>query len=118
MKYITKFLDSLGLCLTKYAVFSGRSSRQEFWYFTSFVYVVTAVLGAASDVMGIVFMFLMIIPSSAVTSRRLHDADLSGWYQVLTAIPVIGIFICLALCAKESKDPNRYEEKMRSQIFK
>ena len=85
------FTTSIKTCLTKkYASFSGRASRSEFWFFYLFlligyimgITIVLTVSFALYWIMG-VFMVAMIIPALAVTARRLHDINKSGWFQLL-----------------------------------
>ena len=82
--------NSLKTCFKKYADFSGRATRSEFWYFYLFIllsYVISIIL-----VFGVSFHFLwiwmafaigIIIPTFTVTARRLHDVNKSGWFQLL-----------------------------------
>tara|TARA_B100000029_G_scaffold125353_1_gene118818 strand:+ start:1029 stop:1439 length:411 start_codon:yes stop_codon:yes gene_type:complete len=89
-----KFQDSLSVCLLKkYASFNGRASRPEFWYFylAAFVYMMVGgfflgligVSDAAGDIAIIVLLIPILIPSIAVTARRLHDVNQSGWMQLI-----------------------------------
>ncbi len=75
-------LDSVVECLRKYADFKGRARRSEFWWFQLFnvlVGVFTFGYGSA----------LTVIPTMAVTVRRLHDSDRSGWWYFAYLIPVV-----------------------------
>ena len=85
------FNESIKTCLTKkYSTFSGRASRSEFWFFYLFIligYIVSFILIVTISVnlfwvMGI-FILAMVIPAFAVTARRLHDINKSGWFQLL-----------------------------------
>ena len=85
------FSESIKTCLTKkYSSFSGRASRSEFWFFYLFIligYIVcfTLIMAVSFKLFWImvVFMLGMIIPGLAVTARRLHDINKSGWFQLL-----------------------------------
>jgi len=78
--------------LRKYAIFSGRATRSEFWYFALFclliqigLMVIDSLLGTFSSTTGIglpsgIFILATFIPYLAVTVRRLHDTDRSGWW--------------------------------------
>lgn len=107
----------------RYADFSGRSRRQEFWMFQLGIFllyiavlVVSLVVGAISEtlsaiVMGIftLAMLGLIIPSLAVAVRRLHDQDKSGWMLLLGLIPLIGSIILLVFyCTDGTPGPNQY----------
>ena len=83
--------------LKKYAVFSGRARRAECWYFYLFDFLISIVLALISE--GILFGIYSLgtfIPGLAVSVRRLHDTNRSGWWLLIGLIPLIGgiILIC------------------------
>ena len=99
------FGKSIKTCFFKYAVFSGRASRSEFWWFALFGLlggIVTAVidvmiLGYSSEAYGptnIIFTVITFLPYLAVGARRLHDINRSGWWQLIT-LTVIGIILLI-----------------------
>ena len=99
------FGKSIKTCFSKYAVFSGRASRSEFWWFALFGLIggiVTAVidvmiLGYSSEASGptsIIFTVITTLPYLAVGARRLHDINRSGWWQLIT-LTVIGIILLI-----------------------
>ncbi|QPQ56203.1 DUF805 domain-containing protein [Allosphingosinicella flava] len=120
------------LPLKRYAEFSGRSRRKEYWMFTLFLFLVNIAAGlvlslvmggaAMSDgdggimaalggsllllaILGLVFL----IPSIAVGVRRLHDQDKSGWFLLLGLIPYLGaIVLIVMMCLSGTPGPNRY----------
>ena len=109
------------LALKKYAVFSGRSQRSEYWFFVLFyliIYIVLAVLdallgtfksGTQIGLLSGVFSLAIIVPSIAVAARRLHDTDRSGWWQLLVLIPLIGVIVLIVFLAQDSKPgENKY----------
>lgn len=102
------FVDSIRTCFVKFADFNGRASRSEFWWWALFNVVGTIALGIISDALSWAFTVATLIPYIAVTARRLHDTDRSGWLQLVGLIPVIGWILLIVWCAQESKDPNRY----------
>lgn len=94
--------------IKKYAVFSGRARRSEFWYFTLFSTIISLVLNEitlqffpATDLDGI-YTLLIILPSMAVGVRRMHDVGLSGWYYI---IPFYSLFIA---CQPSDFGDNQY----------
>ena len=103
--------------LKRYADFSGRSRRKEYWMFVLFVvivYVVLALLGsalgatAATALLGI-FALGILIPSIAVQVRRFHDQGKSGWFVLLGFIPLVGGLIVLVfMCLEGDQGPNEY----------
>ncbi len=99
------FQTSVKTCFKKYADFSGRALRSEFWWFVLFVslgsIVVTIIdimiLGYSIEVNGplyLIFLVGIFIPSIAVTARRLHDVNRSGWWQLIE-LTIIGILLIL-----------------------
>lgn len=97
--------------LKKYAVFSGRARRKEYWMYVlfNFIFAVIAiildnVLGLAGKEIGYgpiygLYVLATLIPSLAVSVRRLHDIGKSGWYLLVGIIPLIGGIWLLVLMA-------------------
>lgn len=97
-----------------YAQFSGRASRSEYWWFVlTSVLVITAaaiVGGAIGSVVvtSLAYLFL-IIPGIAVSVRRLHDTNRSGWFLLLNLVPLIGsILIFIWSVTPGDKKANRF----------
>ncbi|MEU9147795.1 DUF805 domain-containing protein [Streptomyces sp. NPDC048349] len=99
--------------LKKYAVFSGRARRQEFWMFVLCNLVVEAVivsldlwLGTKGIIEG-AYTVAILLPCIGLTVRRLHDTGKSGWWYLLVLLPVIGWIWLLVLMAEEGQSaPN------------
>lgn len=115
----------------RYADFSGRSRRKEYWLFALFYVLVMLVLNAvfgtnevvrgtgsfvygtrlvgAGSWVGGLFALFSLVPSLAVSVRRLHDQDRSGWLLLLWLIPFLGWFALLVLMLLEgTRGANRY----------
>lgn len=99
----------------KYAVFSGRARRAEFWYFTLFNVLIAIALTIADleaihiKVLTLVYMLAVAIPGLAVQVRRLHDTDRSGWWLFISLIPLIGSIILLVFFVQDGQaGENRY----------
>ena len=116
-----------------YANFSGRARRKEYWMFTLFFFLITVVIyflfallaffmaGDLINLMNIewvpvvlgfstiIYFLIHLIPSIAVTVRRLHDTGKSGWLYLLTIIPYIGSLIIFIFTVIEGdKGDNKY----------
>lgn len=98
-----------------YADFNGRAGRAEFWYFVLVNFVISCVLAFIARIIhpfGIIeglYALAVLIPSIAVTVRRLHDSDKSGWLALLWIVPFVGWLIVLVLCIMEgTPGPNQY----------
>ena len=76
------FTDAIKACFAKYADFNGRAKRPEFWWFHLFAIVGSILLGLVHSVLPSIFSLATLLPSLAVTSRRLHDINKSGWFQL------------------------------------
>jgi uncharacterized membrane protein YhaH (DUF805 family) len=101
--------------LRKYAVFSGRARRMEYWMFVLFNLIIALVLGAIDGLLGIqgvlggLYSLAVLIPSLAVAVRRLHDTNRSGWWILINLIPVIGWIIFIIFAVQDSQPgPNQY----------
>ena len=93
--------------LKKYAVFSGRSRRKEYWYFVLFNIIVAIVLSLIDMLLGTfssasnigllsgIYSLAVLIPTIALTVRRLHDTDRSGWWILINLVPFIGSIVIL-----------------------
>jgi uncharacterized membrane protein YhaH (DUF805 family) len=92
--------------LSKYAVFSGRARRSEYWYFVLFNALITPVIYLISipllGIPAILYSLAVFIPAMAVGVRRLHDTGRSGWNLLLALIPLIGAIILLVYFFQDS----------------
>ena len=99
----------------KYATFEGRARRKEYWYFQLFNVVAVVVLafidlavGSFSEEAGIgllsgLYSLAVFIPSIAVTVRRLHDTNRSGWWFLIYFIPLVGAIVMLVFTVLDSQ---------------
>ena len=100
--------------LKKYAVFSGRARRKEFWMFVLFNIIISIVIGLIERLLGlgsgdgagvlsIIYSLAVLLPSLGVSVRRLHDIDKTGWWLLIALIPVIGAIVLLIFFVKDSQ---------------
>ena len=95
-------MDWMLMPLRRYAEFSGRSQRKEYWMFALFTILVAVILGVIEAVAGIgqslgglygplsaIFALATLVPSLAVSVRRLHDIDRSGWWLLAIVVPYV-----------------------------
>ena len=102
-------------CWKKYAEFSGRARRQEYWMFFLFnilagiaLCIVDVILGTCG-VLGLLYDLAVLIPGFAVFVRRLHDTDHSGWWWLIGFIPLVGFIVLLVfLCSDSKPGENRF----------
>ena len=98
------FTSAIFICYSKYFYFKGRAKRAEFWWFNLFfiLFVVLAFLGAFTQiiillVLGIVVVLLFTIPFIAVSVRRFHDINKSGWWYLVNFVPFVGSLIFMVM---------------------
>jgi len=127
------FTEAVRTVLTKkYATFSGRASRSEYWWFQLFYWILVTTVGLPSIIIAAVFkaaeifFFICIlvgllslatmVPIVALQVRRFHDRNMSGWWYlgaiVVGGVPVVGFIVWLAIlvifCMKGTDGPNRF----------
>lgn len=112
------FVTAVKTCFNKYITFEGRAQRSEFWFFFLFMVIGSVVLSILDAILlprmewgplGSIFSLVTFIPSIAVSARRLHDIDKSGWWQLINIIPVIGWIVFLIwVCSLGTRGPNRF----------
>tara|TARA_B110000908_G_C10089365_1_gene373286 strand:+ start:382 stop:768 length:387 start_codon:yes stop_codon:yes gene_type:complete len=104
----------------KYAVFSGRARRKEYWMFTvvnlGVVFVLSALTPLLDFPVGTVYILAVFIPMLAVTVRRLHDTGRSAWWLLISLIPLIGYIVLLIFAVLNGKnEENDYGENPKHQ---
>ena len=104
-------------CITKnYVNFSGRARRKEYWMFNLFNIIACFVVMLLdsflelNNILILIYVLAILLPSYAVTVRRLHDTGKSGWWLLLMFVP-FGSIILLIFCLIDSTPgPNQYGE--------
>ncbi len=97
----------------KYADFTGRARRKEYWMYTLFYMIFYIVLMMIDVVLGTgilsgIFALALLVPSISIATRRLHDTGRSGWWQLIAFIPIIGAIILLVFLVQDSHAANDY----------
>jgi uncharacterized membrane protein YhaH (DUF805 family) len=94
--------------LKKFADFSGRARRTEYWMFFLFNFIIAIVLGVidtiigSPGIIGLIFALAILIPAIAVGVRRLHDTDRSGWWLLIAFVPILGGLVLLVFFVLDS----------------
>ena len=112
--------------LKNYATFSGRARRKEYWMFFLFNVLISLGLGVLDVVAGTysveyetgffsgLYSLFVLIPSIAVGVRRLHDTNRSGWWIVISLIPIIGVLVLLVfMCLDSQPGTNRFGANLK-----
>ena len=112
------FTSAIATCFRKYADFSGRARRSEYWKFMFFTMIVevlttavfTTIIPIVVDINGseisLIYLaacLIFALPKLAVSVRRLHDIGKSGWFYLISLIPVVGQIIFFIWCVKDSE---------------
>jgi uncharacterized membrane protein YhaH (DUF805 family) len=101
--------------LKKYAVFSGRARRKEYWMFVLFNVIISIILSILDRILGLdygsgasssgwlstIYSLAVLVPSIAVGVRRMHDTNRSGWWILINLIPCVGFIWFIVLAAQE-----------------
>jgi uncharacterized membrane protein YhaH (DUF805 family) len=99
----------------KYAVFRGRSRRKEYWYFVLFTLIISVALSIVDVLIGTwypsssigllsgIFSLAILIPSIAVSVRRLHDIGRTGWWVLIGLVPIIGPIVLIVFAIMDSE---------------
>ena len=96
----------------QYVGFSGRARRSEFWFFTLFEVIAVLLAVGVDAALGFmiaypVVVLALLLPALAVSVRRLHDTDRSGWWYLLSFVPLAGLVLIVFWCQDSGAD-NRF----------
>ncbi|MBA9083889.1 uncharacterized membrane protein YhaH (DUF805 family) [Fontibacillus solani] len=102
--------------LKNYVGFEGRARRKEYWMFVLFNFIISFVLGFIQgftkafvdigNILTILYNLAVFIPALAVTFRRLHDTGRSGWWVLISLIPIAGGIVMLVFTCLDSDEGN------------
>lgn len=112
-------MDNYLVVLKKYAEFGGRATRQEYWMFQLYSIIISVVLSIVANMklgpistlfslLYIIYALAVLIPTLAVSVRRLHDTDHSGWWLLISLIPLIGVIVLIIFLVRDSQGDNQY----------
>ena len=106
MKY---FVDAF----RKYADFSGRATRTQYWMFVLIFTIIYLALALVDTFLGtyafaLIFNLALLIPYFSINARRLHDTGRTGWWQLIVFLPLIGFIVLLVFYVQDSHEDNEY----------
>jgi uncharacterized membrane protein YhaH (DUF805 family) len=113
-------LEAVKMSLARYASFGGRARRSEYWYFALFhwlaillagvvSYLVMLAIPALAIILYSIVIFGTLLPHLAVSVRRLHDINKTGWWYLLGCVPLLGTIVLLVwFCTDGTRGPNRF----------
>jgi len=108
------FGQAISAGFSNYVNFNGRACRSEYWYWVLFIILADIVAGIIDYLLGMqivssLFGLVTLLPGIAVSIRRLHDLDRTGWWILLALIPLIGwIILLIWYISKGTDGPNRF----------
>jgi len=103
-----KFMDAVKTCFAKYADFSGRASRSEYWWFVLFEVIVLIVAQLIHQYVYAIAALGFLLPALAAGARRLHDIGKSGWFLLLGLIPLVNFYLLFLLVQPSQPDSNAF----------
>jgi uncharacterized membrane protein YhaH (DUF805 family) len=106
------FGDAISSVFQKYAVFTGRARRSEYWWFTLLNFVAGMVLLALNPLLQTIYSLVTLVPGLSVSVRRLHDINRSAWWLFgpMLASPVLGILMAMLVFAMQRSGGSRGSE--------
>lgn len=102
------FVDAVKSCLSQYVGFQGRARRSEYWYFCLFNVILGVVASIIAQLTGVKILstlvtLALLLPGIAVDIRRMHDIGKSGWWILISFVPVVGAILLIVWCCKDSE---------------
>ncbi|WP_238377103.1 DUF805 domain-containing protein [Neptunomonas antarctica] len=125
-KIVVKIIKQQGVemeyftgALKKYADFTGRARRKEYWMFILFYMIFYAILTVIDSFIGTMLLSSlyalgMLIPSISIAARRLHDTGRTGWWQLIAFIPLLGAIVLIVFLAQDSREENKFGANPKS----
>jgi uncharacterized membrane protein YhaH (DUF805 family) len=116
-------IEAVKAVFSKYATFEGRARRSEYWWFALFNFIVSLLLGFSlggghgmgeggmmgGNLISTIWSLATLLPTIAVGARRLHDIDRTGWWLLISFIPLIGwIVLIVFFASRGTAGPNRF----------
>jgi uncharacterized membrane protein YhaH (DUF805 family) len=111
------FEKAVSKAFANFGNFSGRADRAEYWSFYLFAFLVVGgavfcdmAYSGQTGRLSLLALLAVFLPCVAVTTRRLHDTDRSGWLQLVTVVPIIGpLMLFIWLLSPGSRGTNAYD---------
>ena len=101
-------VDAVQNCFNNYANANGRARRSEFWYWVLFSFIVQAIAAGIARATGfsvitLIASLALTFPTVCVGIRRLHDIGMSGWYYLVSFIPLVGTILMIVWGVRDSQ---------------
>jgi uncharacterized membrane protein YhaH (DUF805 family) len=102
------FTQAISTCFSKFVDFSGRASRSEFWWFFLFQVIVLVVASIVHPVLYLIVALGLLLPGTGASVRRLHDTGRTGWWVLISLVPLIGLVLIYFLALEGNTGANQY----------
>lgn len=99
---------------TQYLDFDGRATRQQYWMYILWYILIYIGIGFVGVMVGLeelalLFSLAVLMPGLAITARRLHDINKSGWWQLISFVPLLGLIVMIVFTVKKGdQEANQY----------
>ncbi len=103
----------------RYAQFDGRAHREEFWMFALINLLISIAVAVVAMVLHlwplrVLYSLAVLVPGLALSVRRLHDTNRSGWWLLIGLVPIIGLIVLIVFFVQESDSDNQYGPNPRT----
>jgi uncharacterized membrane protein YhaH (DUF805 family) len=105
---------SLTVVTDNYTNFSGRARRSEYWSFVLVNFlIIFAIFHVSyfihSEILPVIYIIAVLVPTLAVSVRRVHDLGRSGWYYIFVLLPILGwLGLIILLFTEGNSGSNKY----------
>jgi uncharacterized membrane protein YhaH (DUF805 family) len=119
----TNVEQAVRISLSKFADFSGRASRSEYWYLVLPLVVISIVLNLVDSlifemsILSLIFGLATLVPTVSAGVRRLHDTNRSGWWMLIALVPVVGLVLIYFLCQPGTPGQNQFGSEPSTASF-
>lgn len=102
------FTTSVKTCFAKFADFSGRATRSEYWWFVLAYFILALVTGFIHEYLYFLVVLVFLVPMISAGVRRLHDIGKTGWLLLIGLIPLVGLVLIYFMVQPTQPESNQY----------
>jgi len=102
------FMTAVKTCFAKFADFSGRATRSEYWWFVLAYFILALVTGFIHEYLYFLVVLVFLVPMISAGVRRLHDIGKTGWLLLLGLIPIVGLVLIYFMVQPTQPESNPY----------
>lgn len=102
------FVTAVKTCFAKYADFSGRAARPEYWWFVLAYFIVAIVASVIHEYLYYIVALAFLLPLLSAGVRRLHDIGKTGWLLLISLIPLVGLVLIYFMVQPSQPEANQY----------